>query len=75
VQVPDEPGVDAIREDPLAPQRRDVRVEALDVRQTPAEDDDVRVQNIDDMGKRAREPRLVTGERRKAAGIAGRRAG
>lgn len=48
-----------------------VAVESLQVRETAAENDHLRIEQIDDAGQRAPEARLVTPQRRLATYIAG----
>src|SRR5688572_10272028 len=53
-----EPGTDdfvyTCREDPPAPEPRHALVKRLDIRQAPANHDDVRIEHVDDRGQSAR---------------------
>jgi hypothetical protein len=54
---------DTGREDVLTPQSRDVLVEAFDVRQAAAKNDDIRIEHVDHAGERARHAVLVASHR------------
>src|SRR5262249_38241281 len=64
VDVPYETRVDTIGEDPRPPEPRHVHVKPRDARQPAAGYDHVRIEQVDHVRERAREPFLVTGQRR-----------
>jgi len=52
------------REDEGRPEPRDIRIETLDVRNAAAEDNHVRIEDVDDAGQRPGEPALIALQRR-----------